>query len=685
MIAFLRGKSLSDSSVGTENSLKKNNFLKNDVNLTSSGSPKSSFFVVSPTSISRRISESSNANATAINLSGTNAKKITRISGATESSSHSLDQEELDQFALHLNEICKHDKDLKQREEINSDNFFDSCQDGLVLSKLINNSAPETIDERVLNIEKKNSSGSVKLNPFQMTENINLAINSAKAIGCSVVNIGPVDILEGRKHLILGLVWQIIKVGLLAKINLQFHPELTRLLEKGETLEEFLKLPADSILLRWFNFQLKRAGVVRKVSNFGEDLVDSECYLHLLQILSPENCSKQNVLTTLASSNLEVRAEKVVSNAQSIGCDKYISIGSILKANHKLNLAFVANLFNHYPGLEQLTKNEMAELDDKLFTSEGDRESRTFALWMNSLGVDPFVNSIGDDLKDGRILLQVIDQIKSGTVNWKRVYMKPSNSNSYSNNPSNQLTRFQALENTNNVVELCRSFNFSLVGIQGADLTDGVMKLTLALVWQLMRQHIIETLKGLSFHNDGQDIKDEDLITWANEMVLKRRKTLAQTQAKSSIGPIKSFKDPSLKSGRFLLELLAEVNASMVNFELITPGSTEEEAKSNAKYAISVARKLGASIFLLPDDILNVQPKMLFTFIGTIMAIHLRDQNQRADYAEETHESEIISEINKECDINQYYDDEIETSFSKKFNQNVEFIKNSYSNSSDSE
>jgi plastin-1 len=62
----------------------------------------------------------------------------------------------------------------------------------------------------------------------------------------------------------LGLIWQIIKRGLLNKITIQQHPELYRLLEEGETLEEFLKLPPDVILLRWFNYHLKAAGWQRR-------------------------------------------------------------------------------------------------------------------------------------------------------------------------------------------------------------------------------------------------------------------------------------------------------------------------------------------------------------------------------------------------------------------------------------
>lgn len=44
-------------------------------------------------------------------------------------------------------------------------------------------------------------------------ENITLALNSARAIGCNVVNIGAADIVDGTRHLLLGLLWQIIKVS----------------------------------------------------------------------------------------------------------------------------------------------------------------------------------------------------------------------------------------------------------------------------------------------------------------------------------------------------------------------------------------------------------------------------------------------------------------------------------------
>ena len=138
--------------------------------------------------------------------------------------------------------------------------LFDECRDGLILCKLINDSVPETIDMRVLN----KPTARKPLNAFQITENNNIVIESATGIGCSVVNIGSGDIIEVREHLILGLIWQIIRKGLLAQVDIKLHPELYRLCEEGETIDDLLRLTPDQILLRWFNYHLKAAGWNRR-------------------------------------------------------------------------------------------------------------------------------------------------------------------------------------------------------------------------------------------------------------------------------------------------------------------------------------------------------------------------------------------------------------------------------------
>lgn len=100
------------------------------------------------------------------------------------------------------------------------------------------------------------------------------------------------------------------------------------------------------------------------------------------------------------------------------------------------------------------------------------------------------------------------------------------------------------------------------------------------------------------------------------------------------------FQDKSLSDGIFFLELLSSVQPRAVNWGLVTKGVTgmfsfyifyhfwhmkpttklydsvninlktwtcaDQEKMMNATYIISIARKLGCSIFLLPEDITEV-------------------------------------------------------------------------------
>ena len=162
----------------------------------------------------------------------------------------------------------------------------------------------------------------------------------------------------------LGLIWQIIKCGLFAKIDLKHHPELFRLLEEDETIDDLLKLPTDQLLLRWFNYHLKKANHPRRTQNFSGDLKvnntligfrrlesspqDSENYTVLLAQLEPSQCSR----APLKEQDLTERAEQMLQNAEKIGCRKYLTPKAVVTGNPKLNLAFCANLFNEHPGIQ---------------------------------------------------------------------------------------------------------------------------------------------------------------------------------------------------------------------------------------------------------------------------------------------------------------------------------------------
>lgn len=91
---------------------------------------------------------------------------------------------------------------------------------------------------------------------------------------------------------------------------------------------------------------------------------------------------------------------QILQNADKIGCRKYLTPASLVAGNPRLNLAFVANLFNTHPGLQPLEQHEVVAteaVDD--FDAEGEREARVFTLWLNSLNVDPGVYNFIEDLR----------------------------------------------------------------------------------------------------------------------------------------------------------------------------------------------------------------------------------------------------------------------------------------------
>uniref|UniRef100_A0AAX7UYN5 Plastin-3 n=1 Tax=Astatotilapia calliptera TaxID=8154 RepID=A0AAX7UYN5_ASTCA len=532
---------------------------------------------------------------------------ILAIGGTSELSSegtqHSFSEEERYAFVNWINTALEKDPDCQHvlPMDPNTNALFTCVGDGIVLCKMINLSVPDTIDERTIN--KK------KLTPFTIQENLNLALNSASAIGCHVVNIGALDLREGKPHLVLGLLWQIIKIGLFADIELSRNEALAALLRDGETLEDLMKLSPEELLLRWANFHLENAGQ-KKINNFSSDIKDSRAYFHLLNQISPKGTDedKPRIDINMAGINEKddmKRADAMLQQADRLGCRQFVTPADVVSGNPKLNLAFVANLFNKYPAL---TKPENEDIDWGLLEGET-REERTFRNWMNSLGVNPHVNHLYGDLQDALVILQLYDKIKV-PVDWNNKVNKP---------PYPKLgTNMKKLENCNYAVELGKTAKFSLVGIGGQDLNDGNATLTLALVWQLMRRYTLNVLEDLG---DGEKVNDDIIVRWVN-------KTLAEAGKSAKISSFKGWglillrrlHDKEISSSLAVLELIDAIQPGSIDYDLIKTGRLSEDDKlENAKYAISMARKIGARVYALPEDLVEVKPKMVMTVFACLM------------------------------------------------------------------
>ena len=486
-----------------------------------------------------------------------------------------------------INKLFENNEELGNKIPIDpeSNEVFKKIKDGLILAKLVNIAAPGTVDERA--IQKV---------PGMTTEdekaNVNLVINSAKSIGC-LIEATSDDVLNEVRRLDIDLLYQVLKPIVYKKISVQEFPQMLRFKQEKEEVEELLTLGPEDFLIRWFNFHLAKVAHPNKLQKFGDDLKDSVKYTLLLNILN-DACDK----SALDTEDLLERANKVLENAPKIGANIYIKSRDIPSGNDHLNRFFTAELFMANHGLGEATQEEkmMANklLDDD---EEGGREERSFRTWINSLKLEGVkkVNNLYEECRSAILLLKMIDKIKPGTVNWKIVELK-------SKNP------FKIGVNCQEAIDASKRSGYKIVSIGNKDIQKGSKKHILAIVWQLMRAHTLKIIGERS---------EEELIEWANSKVPPERK-------------IKSLKEKKLSDGLFWIDLLAAIEPRCIRWDLIVKENlTDKDKEMNAKYALSVARGLGAMIFVVWEDITEVKSKLLLTFLASLYDVaQTREKNK---------------------------------------------------------
>ena len=477
-------------------------------------------------------------------------KAMFRVSKGDDMQVQTFSQEERAAYSRVINSYLGNHPICKKYLPINPDSneVFERIKDGVLLCYLINEAQEGTIDERVIN--KKDN-----MNVFQQVENLNLAISAAKSIGLRIIGLNYDNILDGQNYImVLGLLWQIVKVVVMRNIQLKMHPELIRLLNPGEQLSDLLKLSPEQLLLRWFNYHLKAANYPKKITNFSGDVKDSEKYTVLLHQLNKNVCDN----SALHDTDLRVRARKVIDNSKKLGAESYITPDDICAGNSKLNTLFVASIFNAYPGLDPPTEEEIDAakmLDDDI---EGAREERAFRMWINSLGLNDqdgnvvYINNLYEESKDGLVLLRTLEKVKPSVVNWKLVDQRPNNV-------------FKRLINCNEVIDASVRSKYHIIGIGGQDIRDGNKKYILAIVWQMMRAHSLQIIGNQT---------EEGLIAWGNSLVDDSLK-------------IKNLKDRRLGNSLYFINIMKTIEPRAIDWDIVIVGRDDDEAKTNnAKYAL---------------------------------------------------------------------------------------------------
>ena len=103
--------------------------------------------------------------------------------------------------------------------------------------------------------------------------------------------------------------------------------------------------------------------------------------------------------------------------------------------------------------------------------------------------------------------------------------------------------------------------------------------------------------------------KEEDLVNWGNEKVEEKNK-------------IKNLKDKKVGNSLFFIDIIKSIEPEAVNLDIIIEDKDDKQSKeSNAKNCISIARKLGATVFLEWKDIVQVKSNLLLIFLASIYEV----------------------------------------------------------------
>ena len=236
----------------------------------------------------------------------------------------------------------------------------------------------------------------------------------------------------------------------------------------------------------------------------------------------------------------------------------------------------------------------------------------TYCNWMNSMqdiigircGYDLY-----EGLRDGLIILKLCDIICPGIVQWKKVNQKFTERNRV----------LAQQENCQYVLELSQDNRLSLkfIGMTASEICKGNKTFILSIAWQLMRAYTNSVLTkcSASIYVD-KDNMDKGVLNWANEKLKQGGKSTE----------IESFQDLSLSTSLAVIDLVDCIQPGIVDNTLITRGETMEDKFANAQYGISLARKIGAIIYTLPQHVVESNSKMIMAAFMGLMTRDLSDE-----------------------------------------------------------
>lgn len=102
---------------------------------------------------------------------------------------------------------------------------------------------------------------------------------------------------------------------------------------------------------------------------------------------------------------------------------------------------------------------------------------------------------------------------------------------------------------------------------------------------------------------------DSEIIQWVNSTL----------QGAHKASKISGFNDPTLTNSIAVIDLVDAIRPNVVDYKNVSHDDTAEAKLLNAKYALSVAKKIGATTYAFPEDLVEVKPTIVMTTFASLM------------------------------------------------------------------
>ena len=483
--------------------------------------------------------------------------------------------------------------------------LYSMAKSGLVLGRLINTIAPDTLDERALNgitIDDEDNdldddattsnmtveelSKVVLQDPEKATENHQLCMNSLNTLGiqCDMDVLNPAHMALGDPYCLNELCYLLLRHSAQSMLDVTRNKHVFALCEdptdKNQT-GKMRTMTGTDILHLWVEHmapglggcgfiaetnkgQQGQKGEGKGGSGVGEEKEGEEEEEEDVNSLYTVDGARNLTTATAVAKRMfggtaveAVDGEKGAGESKAHGGVFNTSLETTLNEQNVCNWFYEANhltcgrvmeivvslMFKHKSTLRlaEVEQAEMVEEDPSL-----SRESRTYKTWITSLLVNiegsKNIRDLVEDLRDGELLIKMVALITA---------KEPSVTVDWKRVNSNTSSRFKQVENVNYLLELCSKLNLNLTNIGSLDIIDRNPKILHALLYRLLRFHslqiVTQALGGQESGKSLQDVDEKAVVQWVNDKI-------ASSDEGSS--KMKSFRDPENKNSVMFMDLL---------------------------------------------------------------------------------------------------------------------------------